>query len=475
MTMSVRSIVFALGLAWAAAASPAGAQPPEVTADHGDRESLSLTIYQDDRAVVQDRRGLRLPAGRAELRLDDVARTLMAQTVLLSLDRADVLEHSFDFDLLSPQALIERSVGETVSVYRPHPETGEDRIEEARILSAREGVILEIGGRIEILGGLPGRLVFPALPQGLAAQPQLAATVDAEQAGPATLMLTYQASGLDWNAEYVGILDPEETSLALTARVAVTNESGLDFAAAGVELVAGELEREPEAQPQQMRRMRLEAVSTAGDAAPSDEPLFGYHLYRLAEPMSLPDKQTKRRLLFHAPAVAAEKRYRFAARGFSSWERPRAVDLGLDFSNRARDGLGRAMPDGVVRIYRAGEGDRLRFLGEDRLGPTPEEAEVSLALGRAFDVTVTGEAEDRQMLVNTRDRQVYESRQSYRLANAGDEAATVEFEQAMPGRAWEIIESSLEAETIGADRAIWQVPVPAGGETTLRFTVRVEN
>jgi len=440
------------------------------------RTGLALTIYQDGYGIVHDRRQLELSGDTGKLSLEEVARRLMPETVLLSVPGAEVLEQSFDFDVLTPQSLIARSVGREVQVHRPHPETGEDRVETARILSAEQGVVLEIGDRIELLSALPGRLVFSELPEGLYRQPQLSAMLSDVRVGGAEARLTYQSEGLGWGAEYVGILHEEEKRLALTARAAITNESGMDFAAAEVELVAGELQRADTGQPERDRRvMLMQAAGRAAAESAEQQPIFGYHLYRLSGKLTLADNETKRRVLFEAPAVSVKKTYRFAARSLSSWDRPLAVALGLDFENSDDNGLGRAMPEGVIRLYQAQADGRYRFLGEDRLGPAPAETPVELSLGRAFDVTVTAEAEERRMIVNTRDRQVFEAVQSYRVANAGAKAVTVELEQRIPGREWEILDSSLSVDEETADSARWRVPVPAENATTLRFTVRIEN
>lgn len=463
-------------LAGFALQATAPAAQENIAVDAGDRTGLSLTVYQDGYGIVHDRRRVELSGDTTLLRFEDVARRLMPETVLLDVPGADVLEQSFDFDVLTPQSLIARSVGHEIQVYRPHPETGEDRVETARILSAEAGVVLEIGGRIEILSALPGRLVFPELPEGLHRRPQLSAGLGGARAGAAEVRLTYQSEGLGWSADYVGILHEDETRLALTARAAITNESGLDFEGADIELVAGELQRADAGQPEPDRRvMLMQAAGRAAPEAAEQQPLFGYHLYLLGDALTLQDNETKRRVLFRSPAVTVVKTYRFAARSLSSWDRPLAVALGLDFENSERNGLSRAMPEGVIRLYQAQADGRRRFLGEDRLGPAPADTAVELSLGRAFDVTVTAQAEDRRMIVNTRDRQVYEATQSYRIANAGKQAVTVELEQRIPGRDWEILDSSLPRAEETADSARWQVPVPAEAATTLRFTVRVES
>jgi len=450
----------------------AAAAQEDIPLEGDARGELALTIYQEDFAVVHDTRRAELPEGESRLVFKDVARVMAPETAIVRADRAQLIETTLQIAPLTPQRLAAAAVGETVQVYRTHPRTGEDRMEPARILSAAEGVVLEIDGRIESLADLPGRLVFPELPEGLTGAPQIAAVLDVAEAGERAARLTYQTGGLGWQAEYIAFLAEDENSLELTAMVTLANSSGLDIREAAVELVAGEVKRVGGDGPQpQLQMMRARAESASGDTAST--PLHDVHLYRLDRPLTLADGGQKQIRLFGASEVPAEKTYRFEVGGLTSFDRLRPAQLKLAFANREGDGLGRPLPAGTMRVYAGGD-ERLRLLGEDRLPATPKGQRAELTLGPAFDVTVEGEANDRNMLVNTRERRVYEADQSYLLRNAGDREVVVDLKQHMPGRDWEILEESRDHAESDADSVTWQVPVPAEGETRLSFTLRVE-
>ena len=60
-----------------------------------------------------------------------------------------MIEQNFDFDLLTPQKLLEKYVGKNVRVVRTHPTTGEETTETALVLAANQGLVLRMGDRIE--------------------------------------------------------------------------------------------------------------------------------------------------------------------------------------------------------------------------------------------------------------------------------------------------------------------------------------
>ena len=169
-------------------AAPALAQiqaeiPPPSQSAQGE---VSVTIYNNNLALVQDRRQLALPAGRSRQEFPDVSAQIRSETVTLTGEGFGIVEQNFDFDLLSPQALMQKAVGETITLVRINPATGAEMRERARVLAANGGVVLQIGERIEVLrdDGLPVRVIFDRVPENLRARPTLSVTV-AQRPAPA--------------------------------------------------------------------------------------------------------------------------------------------------------------------------------------------------------------------------------------------------------------------------------------------------
>ena len=154
------------------AAVPALAQneiPPPSQSAQGD---VAVTIYNNDLALVQDTRQLDIAAGRSRREFPDVSAQIRPETVSLTGEGVGIVEQNFDFDLLSPEALMQKAVGETITLVRTNPATGAETRERARVLAANGGVVLQIGERIEVLrdDGLPVRVIFDRVPENLRAQ-----------------------------------------------------------------------------------------------------------------------------------------------------------------------------------------------------------------------------------------------------------------------------------------------------------------
>jgi hypothetical protein len=387
-----------------------------------------------------------------------------------------ILEQNFDFDLLTPRKLLEKYVGKEVRLVRTHPETGEDRYETAQVLAANDGVVLRIGDRIET--GVPGRLVYPDVPQNLRDRPTLVVSAQSASAGSQVTELSYLTSGLGWKADYVAELNSEDTSLDLSGWVTLTNRSGSSYNNAMLQLIAGDVNRVQE----QMRFRGDMVMATAmAEAAPQmkEESLFEYHLYTLQRPTTLKDNQTKQVALLNAAGVKINKEFRL--QGSPYYYRGRHGDLGqrlkvgvfVEFDNRKEDNLGMPLPKGIVRVYKQDTQGRPQFVGEDRIDHTPENDTVRLKLGDAFDVTADRKQTDfRKLGGDSRYNYRFESAYEIKLKNSKKEDVTVAVAEPVPGD-WRIIEESHKHTKASADTALWEIKVPAKGETVLTYLVEV--
>src|SRR5690606_42127260 len=112
-------------------------------------QRLPLTIYNSDLALVEYVRSLDLAAGRSRLEFKDVSAMIRPETVTLNASGVGIVEQNFDFDLLTPEKMMEKAVGQQVRIVRTNPGNGEEVTETATVLSVNNGVVLKIGDRIE--------------------------------------------------------------------------------------------------------------------------------------------------------------------------------------------------------------------------------------------------------------------------------------------------------------------------------------
>lgn len=453
-------------------AFPASAAEDEKTVGLDAQSGVAVTIYNQDLALVKDRRTVTLDPGVNRLAFVDVSAQIRPETALLNTTEGhlSVLEQNFDFDLLTPEKLLEKSVGGTVRVVSTHPESGVETVEEATVLSVAGGVVLRIGDRIETAP--PGRIVFAELPPNLRARPTLVVELDSDAAGEKPVELAYLTAGLSWRADYVAALSPDESTLDLNGLVTLTNTSGTSYRDATLQLVAGDVNRVREAM--MYKTDMTERTAAAPAPAMSQEALFEYHLYTLERPTTIADNQTKQVALLSGSGIPVAKEYRFVnianAYDYVLAEAPRAnATARITFDNSEAARLGLPLPGGIVRVYKNDSGGQALFVGEDAIEHTPKGETVRLALGQAFDVTARPRQTDFERISD----RVFEAAYEIEIKNAKTEDIAVLVAETIPGQ-WKMVSESIAHTRAGAFEAEWQVPVPAKGSTKLAYRVRIE-
>ena len=448
-------------------AVPAVAQneiPPPSQNAQGD---VSITIYNNDLALVQDTRPLDIAAGRSRLEFPDVSGQIRAETVSLTGTGIGIVEQNFDFDLLSPQALMQKAVGETVTLVRTNPANGQETRERARVLAANGGVVLQIGERIEVLrdDGLPVRVIFDRVPENLRARPTLSVTVQSESGGTRPLTLTYLTPGLAWQADYVALFDETAGRMDVQGWITLTNNSGTAYRNADVLLVAGNV---GQAGNVQFRSVPPRGgLREAGTETAERERLGDFYLYPLPERTTIGNRQTKQVSFLDVLGTPAVRTYEYRNHWLGTIDEPQSASTVLRFSSSREQGLGDALPAGTIRFYQRDVRGDPQFVGETGIGHTPMGSELGLSTGRAFDVKVQPVVERRERLSASR----WRTSMRYSLTNARPVEVNVDVIQSGLWGDARIVSESLPSERRSADDVVWRVPVPANGETVVTAVI----
>ncbi|MDR0777506.1 MAG: DUF4139 domain-containing protein [Azonexus sp.] len=478
---SLPAVTTAVATLAAAVAAPVGAEEVRSTLD--DQQSVAVTIYNQDLALIKDQRKVTLGSGPGTLAFRDVSARMRPETALLrSLTQPGklaVIEQNFDFDLLTPQKLLEKFVGKTVGIVKTHPTTGIETTESAQVLAANNGVVLKMGERIET--GIPGRIVYSDVPANLRDRPTLAMLLNNGGASQQEVELSYLSGGLGWKADYVAELNAADDQLDLSGWVTLTNESGAAYRNAKLQLVAGDVNRVPD-EKMRFEEMPLAASRARAAGAPdmAEESLLEYHLYTLDRPTTIGENQTKQVALLSASQVPARKE--LLLQGADYYYTSSYGDLGqkmkvavyVEFDNKESARLGMPLPKGIIRVYKKDGAGNAQFVGEDRIDHTPKNEKVRLKLGESFDVT----ADKKQTDFNTMPRpakgiSLFESAYEITLKNARKEAVTVTVQEPVPAD-WKMLKSSHPHEKAASNTAEWKIAVPAEGKATLTYRVRVK-
>ncbi|HEV2083368.1 MAG TPA: DUF4139 domain-containing protein [Brevundimonas sp.] len=449
------------GAALALMTGAAAAQEAQIDTRPGGPERVDLTIYQGNVTLVEDIRGLSIPAGRSRQEFPGVSASIRPETVSLTGRGLEVVEQNFDYDLLTPDKLMQSAVGQEIGLVRINPGTGREETQRATVLAANEGVVLRIGGNVEVLrdDGVPTRVIFDEVPANLRPRPTLSVTLDAEGAGRRDVTLTYLTSGLSWTADYVMRVDEQASTLDLLGWVTISNRSGATFTDAETRVVAGD-------------------VSSGGNyrgngiAASDDQSLGDYYVYPLPERVTVANNQNKQVGLLDVSGVATTKRYLWEIYGFTTSAQPQAVEVAYLFANGPINGQNRSLPAGTIRVYINDASGEPRFIGEDSISHTPAGSDLAITTGEAFDVTVQPRLVSEER-VSTRIVDYFRTRRSveYTLRNARPEPVTIEVRQGGLGRDTEIQQQSHPGVLEDSRTVVWKVQVPANGEVKLTATI----
>lgn len=488
------ALVVGLGASGAAlaAAAPASAQG-----------QVAITIYNNDLALVQDLRQLDLPKGRALTEFADVSAQIRPETVTIAAPGAAVVEQNFDYDLLSPRRLVDKGVGQPVTIIRTNRATGVETTERGTILANNGGTLVQIGNRIEVLGDMGARLVFDQLPEGLKARPTLSVVLDAAQGGKRPVTLSYLSRGFGWKADYVAMFDEKSGKLDMQGWVTLNNNSGTTYPAAKLLLVAGAV-GEGEDQPQPPRFRAKRPVGVMGTQAAEREQVGDFYLYPIANPTTLAQAQQKQVSFLDVKGAAATKSYWYRNDWLGSADEAQSFASTIRFSNGRgggpeSKGLGDALPAGTVRVYMRDASGAPQFVGEDRIDHTPMGSTLVLKTGDAFDVKIQPTLEKREKIDSaewervaqyriTRDgkaesvavdapKTYWRTHMTYHLTNARAVPVSVEVVQAGLDQGWHdtrVSAESVKGEQRNADERAWKITIPAQGsvDLTAQFDTR---
>jgi hypothetical protein len=407
-----------------------------------------------------------------------VAAQIMPTTVhIKSLTDAQglrVLEQNYEYDLLSPEKLMEKYVGKEVKLLDKNYYTGQETLVPATLLSTTGSPIYQVGDEIHV--GLPGRVILPRLPENLIAKPTLVWLLRGAKSGKHKIEASYLTNQITWQADYVTVLNVDDTKADLSGWVSIDNKSGATYKNATLKLVAGDVHR---VQPKVMyeRAMALGAAAEA-PAPPQfrEEGFFEYHLYTLDRPATVKDNQTKQMTLLAATGIPVTKRlilqgqpgYFYNAYGPDDELPTQKVSVYLEIENTQKHNLGMPLPKGIVRVYKADKEGSLQFIGEDQIDHTAKDETVKVKMGEAFDVVGRRKQTEFRRIA----RAISEMSWEITLRNHKQEPVTVRVNEPVPGD-WEVLSASHEHEKPDAHTLRFDIPVPKDGEVKITYRVRV--
>jgi len=453
------------------------ADPTFNSSTEEERKSISVTIYNGGMGLIRETRSILLPKGIRFLRFEDVSSQILPQTVRIKSEdskKLTVFEQNYEYDLISHERLMDKYVGKEVTIYRD--DNNKNSGTKALLLSNNGNPVYKIGNEISL--GYYGRITVPTIPDNLFAKPTLVWKLKNEIEKEQDIEVSYQTNGMNWSADYILVLDKEEDSVGINSWVTLTNTSGARFSNATLQLVAGKIQlvsnRPPQYAPSPKVYKRMLEAESAPDEAPefAQENLSEYYLYTLDQPTTIGYNQTKQVQLFQSENVSIKKYFVFENLPMYEGNEKHFNNAAVKyiFKNTKKNNLGRPLPAGTVRVFKADSKGRQQLLGEDTIDHTPENEDIKLKTGEAFDVVANGKRTSYEVFkISNGNKTSY----SAEIRNRKKEDIEVRFYATLGGD-WNITKSTHKFVKESSTKTYADVPLKAGETVNVEYTVETK-
>jgi hypothetical protein len=480
----------------------------------------ALTIYNQDFAVIRTPVELNLQAGTTDVSETNVTAQVEPDSVVLrdvtGKRQIQILEQNYDGALRVQAQMLAKFEGKTIDFATPMSD-GTLKLVQGKIIRAgyvpqfdlvqrygqnyfyqnqqasqQQEPLIEVEGKLRY--GLPGTPRFPSDTPGLTLRPTLHWLIASDRAAKVAAELDYITRGFRWDAAYNVIAPvqdgPAGQRLDMSGWVNVTNESGMDFPDASLQLMAGDISKLVNANGGMGAMggaVAMASISVAGGQPQqiSQKSFDDYHLYDLHRSATLLDHQSKQIEFLNVLGIPAERVYVYdgfkldAQNGqniYYQWNQEnfgngmnRKVWIMQEFKNSDANHLGMPLPKGRMRFYRRDVDGSLQFVGENTIDHTPKDEAVKVYLGNAFDLT--GERTRTDYRSEMQARIIIES---YKIVvkNAKDTTAPVRVVEHLYRTVnWDVSKNSDPFTKTDSQTMEFNVDVPAHGQKEVNYTV----
>ena len=475
----------------------------------------ALTIYNQDFAVIRQRVRLELKPGVTSVRFDGITAQLEPDSVVLrdpSGKRAlQILEQNYQGDPVSQLSLLKLFEGKTIDFQVTRGDKAE--LVQGRILRPGSGMpryfrapqpqpcyqptvpgctpeepLIEVDGKLQF--GLPGKPLFPALPQDTNLKPTLDWVLQADRGGPLDAELSYITGGLTWGADYNVVAPVTGNTLDLIGWVTMDNRSGKTFENARIQLMAGDVNKILPgvfAMARPMAGIAGGVISGPGAPPVTEKAFDEYHLYSLERTTTLRDRETKQVEFVRAGGITAKRVYMYdggrldpARVQNQNWEylrMQREIGTGSntkiwvmqEFKNAEQNHLGMPLPKGRLRFYRRDDIGALQFIGENTIDHTPKDETIRVYTGNAFDMV----GERRRTNFRSDQAQAWVD-ESFEIKVRNHKKEPVDLtvvEHLYRGSGWDITSASAKYNKKDSSTIEFPITVAPDGEQTVIYSV----
>jgi len=463
----------------------------------------SLTIYNEDFAVVRQEIPLELKVGENQAIVSDITLHLEPDSVVLrdptGKHSLRVLEQNYRADPVSQFSLLSLYEGRTIDFELPDRTTVKGKVVRSGFVrpdyfnmngyqpeAAQEEPIVEVAGQLRF--GLPGTPIFPDLTAETVLKPRLEWLLATDKSGKFPAEFSYVTGGFTWQADY-NIVAPEKGDVCdIVGWVTMDNRSGKTFENARIKLMAGDVNKVRASRGGAVGGLvtQMVAVNGMGDHPVTEKAFDEYHLYTLERSTTLRDHESKQVEFIRAAGVGTKEIYiydgaRIDAGRYYGWNwdnfrndhsygtesNPKIWTM-REIRNSEANHLGMPLPKGRVRFYRRNDDGQIEFTGENTIEHTPRDETIHIYTGNAFDLA--GERWRMEYAVDNGRRTATESFE-IKVRNHKKEPVEVRVvEHLYRGENWEITEKSDEYRKTDSHTIEFPVKIAPDEEKVVTYT-----
>jgi len=260
-------------------------------------------------------------------------------------------------------------------------------------------------------------------------KPSLVWNMETEKEGTLGIDLKYLTKGISWSSDYV--LNLTKESLDLTGWITVRNDSGVSYENAQITCLAGDVHSVPPQVEYTTNGTFYEdkyAVPMMRKDAVAEESFSGYHIYKIPFRETIANKEQKQISFIDKKGVKYHQYGKHMNNYFENYgEQKLQFTNTIEFENKKENNMGVSLPTGVVRMYQKDSKEETHFIGESRVGNTPEDENVTLTVGTLFDAV--GEKKITKFEMKKHYRKV---ETTYNVRNQGKEPLELKIEEKVP-------------------------------------------
>lgn len=439
-------------------------------------EGVDLTIYNQNFALVRDRRNLNLDKDVGRVRFSDIASLIEPTSVhfksLTAPQSCVIQEQNYEYDLVDATKLLSKYIDNKIKIL-----TGNGSVYEGVLMSYDNDNVVIMNPQDKSLNMITRQdniknIDFSQLPEGLITKPTLMWQIATDRPGKHLAEVSYLTKGISWSADYVVVVASDDKKIDLSGWVTIDNKSGATYKDASLKLIAGDVHRVQESERFPRPEMMLKVASVAPQF--EEKSFFEYHMYTLQRKAIVKDNQIKQISLLNAGDVSVTKLFIFEPAREPWWysfrdsdsTKEQKVKVKIELSNSKDNNLGMPLPKGKIKVFKKDSDGKLEFIGEDSIDHTPKDEKIDLYLGDAFDVVAERKRIDYKTYGRTTDETIEISIRNHK----SEDIEVVVIEELWRYSNWNIMQKTHDFSKKDASTIEFKVPVVKDSEVKLRYT-----